>query len=81
MDHVADVIEVRTAFLVTGAHDVIVHVVARDMRHLRDLALDLFTSQPGVTRIETSIVYDARLRHALPVLMPDADATDASASS
>src|SRR5205809_623141 len=35
---------------------------------LKDLALDSFTNRPGVTRIETSIVYEARARHELPQL-------------
>ncbi len=31
--------------------------------HLKDLAFDPFTNRPGVARIETSILYDARPRH------------------
>ena len=48
-------------------HDLVVHVVVRDTQHLKDLALDQFTNRPGVTRIETSIIFDARQRHELPV--------------
>lgn len=69
---VVDIPEVRFAFLVTGRWDFIVHVVARDMRHLKDLALDSFTNRPGVTRIETSIIYEARVRHELPLLLEPA---------
>jgi len=67
MDDIAGIPEVRVAFLVTGRHDVVVHVVARDMQHLKDLALDHFTNRPGVIRIETSIVYEARRRYELPI--------------
>jgi len=67
MDDIVDVPEVRSAFLVTGRHDLVVHVVVRDTQHLKDLALDKFTNRPGVTRIETSIIFDARHRHELPV--------------
>ena len=67
MDDIAGVPEVRVAFLVTGRYDVVVHVVVRDTQHLKDLALDQFTSRPGVTRIETSIIYEARRRYQLPV--------------
>jgi DNA-binding Lrp family transcriptional regulator len=67
MDDIVDVPEVRSAFLVTGRHDLVVHVVVRDTQHLKDLALDHFTNRPGVTRIETSIIFDARQRHELPV--------------
>lgn len=63
---VVDIPEVRAAWLITGRHDLVVHVVARDTLHLKDLALDRFTNQPGVTRIETSIIYEARVRHELP---------------
>lgn len=62
MAEVVDIPEVRTALLITGRHDLVVHVVARDMRHLKDLALDRFSSRPGVTRIETSIIYEATPR-------------------
>lgn len=65
---IVEVAEVRCAFLVTGPHDFVVHVVARDMAHLKDLVLDHFTSRPEVTRIETSIIYEARVRHELPQL-------------
>ena len=67
MDDIAGVPEVRVAFLMTGRYDVVVHVVVRDTQHLKDLALDQFTSRPGVTRIETSIIYEARRRYQLPV--------------
>ena len=60
----------RFAFLVTGPHDFVVHLVARDMQHLKDLVLDNFTNRPAVTRVETSIIYEARVRHELPQLQP-----------
>ena len=68
MNAVVDIPEVRSAFLITGRWDFVVHVVARDTQHLKDLALDSFTNRPGVTRIETSIVFEARVRHELPQL-------------
>lgn len=68
LDDIVKVPEVRFAFLVSGRYDLIVHVVVRDTRHLKDLALDQFTSRAGVTRIETSIIFEARHRHELPLL-------------
>jgi DNA-binding Lrp family transcriptional regulator len=68
MTEVAEIPEVRSAFLITGRYDFVVHVVARDIHHLKDLALDSFTNRPEVTRIETSIIYEARVRHELPQL-------------
>src|SRR5262245_20678510 len=67
MDDIAVVPEVRFPFLVTGRYDVVVHVVVRDTQHLKDLALDQFTNRPGVTHIETSIIFEARRRYKLPV--------------
>lgn len=66
MNDVARIAEVRSAFLLTGRWDVIIHVVARDTEHLKNLALDQFTSRPGVTRIETAIIYDAKQQHEIP---------------
>src|SRR5262249_35516656 len=71
MDDIAGVPEVRFALLVTGRYDVVVHVAVRDMRHRRDLALAGFTNRPGVPRIETSIIFEARRRYELPVLTID----------
>ncbi len=68
LEEIVELPEVRSAFLITGHYDLVVHVVVKDTRHLKDLALDQFTSRPGVTRIETSIIYEARRRHELPVL-------------
>ena len=67
LDELTALPEVRFAYLVTGHYDVIVNVLVRDMQHLKDLALDNFTNQTAVSRIETSIVFDARHRHVLPV--------------
>ncbi len=67
LDDAVGLPEVRAAFLVTGRYDVIVHVAVRDTQHLKDLALDHFTGRPAVTRIETSIIFDARRQHVLPV--------------
>lgn len=76
LEEIVQVPEVRCAFLVTGRHDLVVHVVVRDTRHLKDLAFDQFTSRPAVTRIETSIVYDTRRRQELPVYLPREAAPD-----
>ncbi len=69
MEDVVKVPEVRSAFLVTGRYDLVVHVVVRDTQHLKDLALDEFTNRAGVTRIETSIIFDMRRRYELPVFL------------
>jgi DNA-binding Lrp family transcriptional regulator len=68
MDDMLTIPEVRSAHLITGRYDLIVHVTVRDTRHLKNLALDQFTNRPGVTRIETSIIYDTRVNPVLPDL-------------
>lgn len=73
MADVVSIPEVRSARLITGRYDVVVHVVARDTGHLRDLALDQFTSRSGVTRIETSIIYETKVKHELPMLSSKRD--------
>jgi DNA-binding Lrp family transcriptional regulator len=71
LDHISNMIEVRSSFLITGRYDLIVHVVARNTEHLKNIAFDDITCHPAVTRIETSIVYDARSRDNLLVEVPD----------
>ncbi len=66
--HADSLPEVMGWFHVTGAHDFLVHVVVRDSHHLRDLALDGFTSRPEVDHLETSIVFERGARHRLPDL-------------
>ena len=68
MEHMLTIPEVRSAHLITGRYDLVIHVVVHDTRHLKNLALDQFTNRPGVTRIETSIIYDTRMNHELPDL-------------
>jgi DNA-binding Lrp family transcriptional regulator len=66
LEEVVSIPEVRSAFLISGRHDVVVHVLARDTAHLKNLTLDHFTSRSCVTRVETSIIFEARQRHELP---------------
>jgi len=69
MKHLRALPEVREIFYVTGAHDFLVHVVARDMGHLKDLALDVFTNRPEVAHIETSLVYEYLSNPVAPALV------------
>ena len=73
--------EVRRVFLVRGRHDVIVHVVVKDIDHLRNLGCDHFTNQSEVVNIDTSIVFDTRSRNELPILKEGVEPTKASPRS
>ncbi|HVB31409.1 MAG TPA: Lrp/AsnC family transcriptional regulator [Gemmatimonadaceae bacterium] len=56
--YVVTIPEVVDVYHVSGEIDFLVHVVARDAQHLRDLALDRFLSRPEVGHIETELIFD-----------------------
>lgn len=58
--------EVADAYHVAGSTDFLVHVRARSPDHLRDFALDSFTTRDEVSRLETSLVFE-HLRGGAPV--------------
>lgn len=58
--------EVLSLYHVAGADDFLVHVAVRDAHHLRDLALDAFTTRPEVDRIETRLIFDHMATWRLP---------------
>ena len=63
-DYVITIPEVVDVYHVSGEIDFLVHVVARDAQHLRDLALDRFLSRPEVGHIETELIFDHVRPHA-----------------
>jgi DNA-binding Lrp family transcriptional regulator len=75
MNELASIPEVCGAYLVSGRYDLIVHVAVKDIDHLRNLGLDRFTNQPAVVDVETSVVFDSRTRHELPILLDAAQPT------
>ncbi len=58
--------EVLTVYHVAGADDFLLHVVARDANHLRDLAMDAFTTRPEVAHLETNLIFECRRNRELP---------------
>lgn len=58
--------EVISVYHVAGVHDFLVHVAARDASHLRDLAIDAFTTREEVAQIETSLIFEHARNHVLP---------------
>ncbi|WP_428266898.1 Lrp/AsnC family transcriptional regulator [Haliangium sp.] len=61
--------EVRGFYYMAGANDFLVHVAVRDSDHLRDLALECFTSHDDVDHIETSLIFEHVASSVLPVLV------------
>ena len=50
--------EVKAVHHLAGENDFLVHVMARDTAHLRDLALDHFITRPEVGHIETWLIFE-----------------------
>lgn len=67
--------EVVAFYHMAGSDDFLVHVVARDSDHLRDIAMDAFSAQPEVTHIETSIIFEHTRFRRTPA---DLDGEDAA---
>ena len=66
--HITSVTEVVNVFHVAGTSDFLVHVVARDSDHLRELAYDAFTTRSEVEHLETALIFEHNGRRPLPNL-------------
>lgn len=67
--HALSLPETIGLYHVAGQHDFLVHVGVRDANHLRDLAMDAFTSRREVARIETHLIFEHSPKPQLPVLV------------
>jgi DNA-binding Lrp family transcriptional regulator len=66
-EYVLGLTEVRAIYHVAGADDYLVHVAVRDADHLRDLAMDAFTTRPEVAHIETRLIFEHVPIRRLPI--------------
>jgi DNA-binding Lrp family transcriptional regulator len=66
-DYLAGLTEVLAFYHVAGADDFLVHVAVRDSDHMRDFALDAFTTRPEVARIETNLIFAFHRNPEVPV--------------
>lgn len=64
--HALSLPEVLSVFHVAGTHDFQVHVAVRDAHHLRDLALDAFTTRSEVAHIQTSLIFEWAKGQVMP---------------
>ena len=71
--HLLDLPETVGFFHLTGEFDFHVHVAVRDADHLRDLALDAFTTREEVAQIQTALLYDVAQKPVWPNLLPAVD--------
>ena len=60
--------QVLECYTVTGNHDYLLKIVAKDMQTYRDFVIDSLMAIPGVNRVETSIVMSTEKRTlSLPI--------------
>ena len=65
-NHIMGLPEVTAIYHVAGSHDYLVHVSVKDSDHLRDLALDAFTTRDEVAHIQTSLIFGSERKAVLP---------------
>ena len=70
-EYVLGLTEVRAVYHVAGADDYLVHVAVRDADHLRDLAMDAFTTRPEVAHLETRLIFEHVPIRRLPIADDD----------
>jgi len=63
----SQVTEVVHVLHVTGSADLLAHVVARDVEHLRDIGYQAFAHK-SIAHIETMLIFDSERKHTLPCL-------------
>ena len=68
--HILNLPETVGFFHLTGEFDFLVHVAVRDADHLRDLALDAFTTREEVAQIQTALLYAVEQKAVWPCLVP-----------
>lgn len=66
--------EVLAFYHVAGANDFLLHVAVADSNHLRDFALDAFTTRSEVAHIETSLIFTFRRNPDVPIYRSEDDA-------
>ena len=64
--HVSQLPELVSLYHVAGQMDFLAHVAIRDSDHLRDLAMDAFTTRKEVAQIETSLIFQHEAHWAWP---------------
>ena len=69
--HAENLHEVVAVYHVSGEHDFLVHVAVRDAHHLRDVAMDSFTTRSEVANIETHLIFASSRNWRLPVYTAD----------
>lgn len=58
--HAEQLDEASHVYHLTGTNDFMMHLLIRDVEHLRDLTTDTITTWPEIARFQTSIVFEHR---------------------
>ncbi|NCC75659.1 MAG: Lrp/AsnC family transcriptional regulator [Clostridia bacterium] len=56
LDDVGRLAQVQECYTLTGSHDYLLKIVARDMASYRDFVIDSLMGNPAVSRVETNMV-------------------------
>ena len=64
--HALSLRETMAVYHVAGQNDFVIHVAVRDASHLRDFALDAFTTRPEVSHLETTLIFEAIRKGVMP---------------
>ena len=68
--------EVVSSYYVSGGVDLLVHVVVRDVEHLRNLGVEAFTRHRLVAHVETSLIFEHERSESLPDFGPRGSPSD-----
>lgn len=72
MNRLISVPEIQQVHLITGQYDLILHLIAKDMNHLKEVARMAFSASDDITEYETAISYDSRTNFSVPLeIEPD----------
>ena len=66
MDKLIKKPEIQQVHIVTGRYDLIIHMIARSMDHLKEIARSAFSDSDEISSYETSIAYDSRWDLTVP---------------
>lgn len=65
-DELLNIPEVIDVYLLTGAQDFLVHVMASSVKHLREIVSNNFAARDDVEHMETSLIFDHARSYRLP---------------
>ncbi|HET9031964.1 MAG TPA: Lrp/AsnC family transcriptional regulator [Dokdonella sp.] len=71
--HMSKQPEILAHYHVAGADDFLVHLVARDADHLRELTMSIFTEREEVAHIQTNLIFAFQRNTDLPIYLDTAE--------